>query len=53
MVVPFFCHVYVNPVPVFALRSTLPPAQNVVGPAGVMVAPGPGVEITYAVADVS
>ena len=31
---------YVNPAPLFALSTTLPPAQNVVGPAAVIVARG-------------
>jgi hypothetical protein len=53
MLTRFFCHTYVRPVPVFAVNVTLPPVQNVVGPEGVIVAPGPGAIVMIAVFDVS
>ena len=37
---PFNFHWYDNPVPVFAFKSTLPGAQKVVEPCGVIVAAG-------------
>ena len=37
----------------FALRVTLPPAQNEVGPAGVMTAAGNGLTVTVTGADVA
>jgi hypothetical protein len=48
-----FIHTYVNPVPVLAVSTTLPPWQNVVGPDAVMVAPGLGLIVTLIASDVS
>lgn len=46
MVVPFRRQLYVYPVPVAALSTTLPPVQKDVAPAAVMDAVGAAVTLT-------
>jgi len=46
-------HTYVEPVPVVAFNTTLPPEQNVVAPPAVRLTDGPAVTVTVTALDVA